>query len=193
MRVISRSFVLTITAFVFTVFAGDVYTIDQAHTNIGFSVKHMVITTVNGKFNDFSGKITYDDQNPMAMEADVTIQTASIDTDNEKRDKHLRSDDFFNAEQYPTISFKTKSIEKRGDQLTAIGDLTIRDVTKEIELPFELTGKIKDPYGKTRIGIEASTTINRKDFNVNWNQTLDNGGLVVSDEVNINISAQAVK
>ncbi len=191
-----RRFYLTlmvVLALSLTAFAGDVYHLDKAHTTIGFSVKHMVITTVPGKFKDFDGSITYDPKNPLATSAEVTIKTASINTGNEKRDGHLRSPDFFNAEKYPVITFKTNRIEKRNGQLVAIGDLTMRGVTKEIELPFTVSGPIVDPWGKTRIGIEASTTINRKDFGVSWNKALDSGGVVVSDEVKIKIHAEAVK
>ncbi len=191
-----RRFYLTlmvVLALSLAAFAGDVYHLDKAHTNIGFSVKHMVITTVPGKFSDFDGSITFDPKNVLATSAEVTIKTASINTDNEKRDAHLRSPDFFDAEKFPVITFKSKRIENRNGQLIAIGDLTMRGVTKEIELPFTVTGPIVDPWGKTRIGIEASTTINRKDFGVNWNKALDSGGVVVSDEVKIEIHAEAVK
>ncbi len=185
--------IIAIVALQISAFAGDVYKLDVAHTNIGFSVKHMVISTVVGKFTDFYGTIIYDENNPLNTQAEVTIQTASINTDNPKRDAHLRSPDFFNAKKFPTITFKTKKIVKQGDQLLAIGDLTMHGVTKEIRLPFTITGKITDPWGNTRIGLDASTTINRQDFGIKWNMALDSGGFVVSDEVKIIIHVEAIK
>ncbi len=174
-------------------FAGDTYTLDVAHSKVEFTVTHMMISKVTGKFREFSGTIMYDEKDMSKWSASVDIKTASIFTDNEKRDNHLRSDDFFNAEKYPLITFRSKRFEKRGDQYVAIGDLTIRDVTKEIELPFTITGKVVDPWGNTRIGVEAELVINRQDYGVKWSKSLDKGGLVVSNEVKITISLSAVK
>ncbi len=174
-------------------FAGDTYTLDVAHSKVEFTVTHMMISKVTGKFREFSGTIMYDEKDMSKWSASVDIKTASIFTDNEKRDNHLRSDDFFNAEKYPLITFRSKRFEKRGDQYVAIGDLTIRDVTKEIELPFTITGKVVDPWGNTRIGAEAELVINRQDYGVKWSKSMDRGGLVVSNEVKITISLSAVK
>jgi len=159
---------------------------DYDHSQIGFAVKHMVIATVKGKFRKFDGQIRYDAENPENSTIDVTIDVASVDTENERRDDHLRSADFFDVEQYPHMSFKSVRIERQEDGFVAAGDLTIRDVTRRIEMPFELLGPIS-AMGQTRYAAEASVEINRQDFGVKWNRALDNGGLVVSDTVRIEI------
>ncbi|MFC1543974.1 YceI family protein [Gemmatimonadota bacterium] len=166
----------------------DVITLgfDYDHSQIGFSVKHMVIATVKGKFREFDGQIRYDAENPENSTINVTIDVASVDTENEKRDDHLRSPEFFDVEQFPHMSFKSVRIEAQADGFVAVGDLTIRDVTRRIEMPFELLGPVS-AMGQTRYAAEASVEINRKDFGVNWNMALDNGGLVVSDKVKIEI------
>ncbi|NOX87844.1 MAG: polyisoprenoid-binding protein [Calditrichaeota bacterium] len=192
----SKSLFLYLTLILFfagSLMAGDKYDIDIAHSRVSFSVKHMVIATVTGKFNDFSGTIDYDDNDATKTRADVTINAASIDTDNEKRDNHLRSADFFDTENFKTITFKTDGVEKRGDNYVAVGNLTMHGVTKKIEIPFTVTGKIVDPWGNVRIGIEGSASLNRKDFGINWSKSMDNGGLVVSDKVKININLEAIQ
>jgi len=174
--------------------AADTFTFDTAHTEMAFAVKHMVISTVKGRFNDFSGTITYDPNDVTKSSVQVSVKTASIDTGNADRDKHLRSADFFDADKYPEITFKSTSIEKRGDGYVAHGKLTIRGVTKEVELPFTITGVIIDPWGNTRMGVEVDpVTINRQDYGVSWNKTLDAGGLVVSDDVTLELAVEAVK
>ncbi len=188
------SFVLFLIVFAATeLFASDTYTVDKSHTSVGFKVTHMVVTTVRGKFNGFDASLKFDQNNLNDFMASANIETASIDTDNQKRDDHLRSDDFFNAEQFPEIKFVANKVEKTEDGYKAIGNLTIRDVTRQVEMPFIVNGPVQDPWGNTRIGIEGSTTINRQDYNVRWNNTLDSGGLVVSDDVEIIIEAQFVK
>jgi len=164
--------------------------VDKSHTNVGFQVTHMVITKVNGQFNDYDVQFTFDPKNLETFKVEATIKVASVDTDNEKRDDHLRSADFFDAEKYPDMVFKSTKAVKTEEGYKAIGTLTIKDVTREVELPFTLTGPVKGPWGNTRYGIAAKTTINRKDFNVLWNKTMDAGGLVVSEEVDIIINAQ---
>jgi polyisoprenoid-binding protein YceI len=166
--------------------------VDKSHTNIGFQVTHMVITKVNGQFNDYDVQFTFDPNNLETFNAEATIKVASVDTENEKRDEHLRSTDFFHTEKYTDMVFKSTKAVKTKDGYKAIGTLTIKDVSKEVELPFTVTGPVKGPWGNTRYGIEAKTTINRKDFNVLWNKTMDAGGLVVSDEVDIIIDAQFI-
>ena len=143
----------------------EVYVTDSAHTLVGFTVRHLVINKVRGKFNGFVGTITFDENDVTKSAMQGTIKTASIDTDNEKRDKHLRSPDFFDAATHPEITFVSTRAEKKGDGYVLIGDLTIRGTTKEVEVPFAMTGKITH-RGKTRIGFEASLRINRKDFGV---------------------------
>jgi polyisoprenoid-binding protein YceI len=170
---------------------GGTFELDTAHTTLGFGVKHLVVSTVHGKFNAFSGTIeTGDDGLPTKLEAKIDV--ASIDTDNADRDKHLRSADFFDAESHPAITFESTKVEKSGDGVNVTGNLTIRGVTKEVVLPLTLNGPITDPWGNTRIGLEGQTTINRKDFGLVWNKTLDGGGVVVGDDVKINVSTEGI-
>jgi polyisoprenoid-binding protein YceI len=167
------------------------FEIDPSHSNIGFTVRHMLIAKVSGGFTDFSGTILYDEKDITKSSVNVTIKTASINTQNERRDNHLRSDDFFNSATDSVITFVSKSVKKSKDGYIAVGDLTIRGVTKEIELPFNILGTVKDPRG-TRMGIEASMTLNRFDYGVKWDRKLDNGGLVVSNEVQVNLAVEAI-
>ncbi|HOC87961.1 MAG TPA: YceI family protein, partial [bacterium] len=175
--------VLMIGLFAFGARSAQEYTIDAAHSEVGFSVKHMVVATVRGNFTEFSGKIMYDENDISNSSVEGVIKTASINTGNSKRDEHLRNSDFFDAANHPEILFKTKKVEKKGDGFVAIGDLTMRGVTKEVALDFEITGKITDPWGNERVGLEARGVINRQDFGISWNNALDNGGVVVSNEV----------
>jgi polyisoprenoid-binding protein YceI len=171
----------------------DVYQIDPQHTDVGFSIRHMVINNVKGSLKDFAGTIEYDGKDPLTIKASGTIKVASIDTGIAGRDEHLRGPDFFDVAKYPEIAFQGERVEKQGDGYALIGKFTMHGVTKEISLPFTISGPIVDPYGKTRIGIETSATLNRQDYGVNWSKTLDNGGLVVGNDVKIEIGAEAVK
>ena len=173
--------------------AADKYVADKAHTNIGFTVKHMVIATVPGKFQDYDIEFVFDEKDLSASSVKASIRKASIFTDDQKRDDHLRSADFFDVANYPEITFVSNTINKKGDGYTARGILTIRGVSKEIELPFNVFGPVNDPWGNTKLGIEASIQINRQDFNVSWNKTLDTGGLVVSNDVNIKLDVELNK
>jgi polyisoprenoid-binding protein YceI len=168
------------------------YEVDIAHSSISFKISHMVVSKVRGHFNDFSVTIKEDPNDITKSSVAVVIKTASIDTGNEKRDNHLRSADFFDAEKYPEITFQSKRIEKKGDGYIAVGTLTMRRVSKQITIHFEITGKMKDPWGNTRAGIEASTKLDRKEYGVNWNKTLDKGGLMVGNEVKIEIFLEMV-
>lgn len=179
-------------AFSTTAFAGEKYEIDASHSNISFTVRHMVVAKVSGSFKKFSGTIIYDEQDVTKSSVTVTIKTTSIDTDNERRDNHLRSGDFFNAATDSAITFVSKKIEKRGEGYVAIGDFTMRGVTKQIELPFTILGKIKDPWGNTRVGIEATTSVNRLEYGVKWDNKLGDGNLVVSDKVDITLTIEAI-
>ncbi len=176
-----------------TALSADRYQIDPVHSSIIFSVRHLVINKVKGNFKEFSGTIYYDENDVTKSSVEVTIKTASINTDNAKRDAHLRSPDFFDAAKYPEITFRSKRIIREGDRYVAIGDLTMRGVSREIRIPFKIIGKVTDPWGNTRIGVEASLTLNRQDYGISWSQTLDNGGLVVGNEVDIELNIQAVK
>lgn len=173
-------------------FGADTYVVDSTHTTVGFTVRHLVINKVRGKFNAFTGTIVYDEKDVTKSSLQGTIQASSIDTDHEKRDKHLRSPDFFDAAGHPEITFKSKRVEQDGDGLILVGDLTMRGTTKEIRIPFEITGKIKDPWGKMRIGFEATLRINRQAFGISYSKTMDNGGLIVGNRVNIELIGEAV-
>ena len=173
------------------VHAADTYNIDPAHSTIGFAVTHMVINKVHGKFKEFSGTVVLDGKN--IIEAKGVIQVKSVDTGVEMRDKDLRSPNFFDADKYPTITFQSKRSEKKGDETVLVGDFTMHGVTKEISLPAKLAGPIKDPFGGIRIGLEAKTKLNRKDFGMTYNRALEAGGLIVGEEIEIEINAEATK
>jgi polyisoprenoid-binding protein YceI len=170
-------------------FAADEYKIDPGHSSATFTVRHMMISNVPGRFSNVTGTIVYDEHDLTKSSVKATIPTATISTDNERRDNHLKSVDFFEVGKFPEITFVSKKVEKRGDQLVAIGDLTIKNVTKQVELPFEIV-KAKTPSG-VAIGATGSTKINRKDYNITWNKTMDGGRAVVGDEVRIDISVEA--
>ena len=189
---ICLSFVLTI-LLVGIGNAGEKYALDKSHTTIGFSVKHLVISNTTGKFNDFSGSIVYDEANITKSSVNVTIKTSSIDTDDEKRDGHLKNADFLDVEKYPEITFVSKKIVKKKDRLVAVGDLTMHGVKKEVELAFEITGQVKDPWGNTRIGFEAEMSLNRFDYGVKFDTKLEAGGLIVGEKVQINIAGEGIK
>jgi polyisoprenoid-binding protein YceI len=169
------------------------WTIDKPHTSVNFSVKHLVITTVNGKFTDFDGTINFDGENLKDASVEMTVQTASVDTDNERRDKHLKSADFFDVENFPTMTFKsTGVIPEEGNDFKLVGDLTIRGVTKEVTFDCQFHGTAQ-MRNTTKAGFNATTVINRQDFGVNWSKTLDNGGLVAGNEVTIRLDVEANK
>lgn len=174
-------------------FASD-YTIDGAHSSVGFSVRHMMVSNVKGEFAKFTGKLFYDDKNPAATRIEAQVEVASITTRDAKRDDHLRSADFFDAAKYPTITFVSKKAWKAGDVLKVSGDLTLRGVTREVV--FDITGitpEIKDPFGSIRRGAMATAKINRKDFGMTWNRAMDAGGVVVGEEVTITIDAEVTR
>jgi len=170
--------------------AADEYKIDPNHSSVNFSVTHMVVSTVNGRFATYEGKIVYAEKDPSKSAVNVTIQTASINTDNQSRDNHLRSADFLDAQNNPTITFQSKSVERKGDNYVAHGTLTIRGVSKSVDLPFELKGPVDTGKGKI-MGVHAGLTINRKDYNVSWSGTMDQGQLVVSNDVKIDLNVEA--
>jgi polyisoprenoid-binding protein YceI len=170
------------------------YEIDTAHSRFGFVARHAMVTKVRGHFADFSGTIHADGSNPSASKVELSIAVTSVDTASEQRDAHLRTNDFFDAETYPTITFTSTAIEPTGDTtFNVTGDLTIRGVTRPVTLEVEFTGAAKDPWGGERIGFEGSTVINRKDFGVNFNATLEAGGVLVSEKVTIELDIEAVK
>lgn len=169
------------------------YKLDPAHSSVGFKVRHMMINDVRGTFDKVDGTIVFDSKNMANSSVSVTIETASVNTRVENRDNDLRSEKFFDAAKNSTITFQSKKIMKKGEQWIAVGDLTMRGVTKEIELPFTVSGPVLNPWGQTVIAVSASTEINRQDFGVSWNKTLDAGGVLVGDTVKIEIEAEAQK
>lgn len=173
-----------------TVPAGT-YTLDPTHTEIGFITRHAGIAKVRGTFREFEGTITVA-EDLAASTASVTIRTASIGTGVEARDNHLRSADFFDVETNPVITFTSTAVHASGDGLTLVGDLTINGITRSVELETEYNGAATDPFGNQRIGFEAKTVINRKDFNLTWNAALETGGVLVSEKVTIVLEVSAV-
>ena len=190
-----KTVILTIVGSLLTAFAAFAaeWSVDASHSEVGFTVKHMVISKVNGKFTDYAGEIALDPENVEAAVIKGAVQVNSIDTGNQNRDNHLRGSDFFDAENYPQILFESTKIRKMENGFVAVGKLTMRGVTKEIEIPFTLVGPINDPWGGTRIALEGSTTINRLDWGLAWDKVMENGGLVVSHDVVIRLSAELIK
>ena len=168
--------------------------IDASHSQIQFSVKHMMISTARGTFDRFTGTVEADEQNPIAAKVEVQIETASINTRDERRDGHLRSPDFFDVENYPVATFKSTKVDQIDESTGKLyGDLTIRDVTHPVVLDFEYSGQAKSPWGTTSAGFSATTKINRKDWGLNWNVALETGGWLVSDTITISIELELVK
>jgi len=168
------------------------YTIDKAHSEVTFKVRHL-LTKMRGRFSDFSGAIDYDEESPERSSMNVTVQAASIDTNERDRDAHLRSADFFDVEKFPTLTFRSTDVRRRTDtEFDVVGELTIHGVPKSVTLDVVSLGKAKDPWGNERIAFEAEAVINRKDFGLTWNAALETGGLLVGDEVKISLSAQAI-
>ena len=170
------------------------WTLDPTHSIAEFSVKHLVVTTVKGRFREVEATLNIDEDNIENSSVTANIDVASIDTNLADRDAHLRSDDFFNAEQYPKINFQSTRVEKvKGDKYLVHGDLTIRDVTRPVALDAEFEGEINDPWGNRRAAFTATTQISRKEFGVRWNQALETGGAVVSDNVKITLHIEAIE
>ena len=169
------------------------YDVDPDHSIVEFKVAHMVISKTTGHFKDYTGFIEMDPDAGTVKAIEATIKTASVTTNQEKRDTHLRNPDFFDVAKYPTMVYKMKSYKKSGDGYTAVGDLTLRGVTKEMTLTGNLNGVTKDPWGNTRAGFTAEGKVNRKDFGMVWNNALDGGGLIVGDEVLIKLDIECIK
>lgn len=172
------------------------WNIDSAHSQAEFTVKHMMITKVRGRFGDVSGTLTLDPETPASSRVAVDIDVASIDTRDEDRDAHLRSGDFFDVENHPTLTFRSTRVEglelEAGAGFRVIGDLTIRGTTKPVELDVVYEGEGQDPWGNERVAFSADTAIDRRDFGLEWNQALETGGVLVGHEVKIHLEAQAV-
>ncbi len=172
--------------------AAGIFSLDPAHTQVGFSVKHMMITNVKGTFGAFKGGFELDESGAL-VSTNIDIEAASIDTNIEKRDNHLRSPDFFDVATFPKITFKSISVKKNGVKgFIAIGELTIRKVTQKVSLEGEISGPIKDPCGNIRAGFWAKGRINRKDFGLTWNKILESGGVLVGDKVEILLEGEGI-
>jgi len=197
-RVSSRSLVLIASALIFSApdarAATEHYNVDPDHSIVGFSVAHMVISRTTGRFTDYNGFIEMDPEAKTVKAIEAVIQTSSVSTNHVKRDTHLKSPDFFNVEKFPAMTWKMKSYEKQGDKYVAKGDLTLLGITKEVALTGTFNGLVpKDFAGNTRAGFTAHGKINRKDFGMNWSKSLDNGGLVVGDEVDLNLEIEVIR
>lgn len=176
-------------------FAGSaqasVWELDTAHSNVDFTVKHMMVSNVRGTFREVVGMLNVDDKDMSKSSMNFTLQTASVDTHNEKRDGHLKSADFFDSAKWPLISYKSTSVKKDGKGLKVMGELTIRDVTKPVTLKVtEFSKPTKDPWGATKVGAQASAEIERKDFGLTWNKALDAGGWLVGEKVNLHLDVE---
>lgn len=170
------------------------WVIDPSHSRVGFSAKHAMVATVRGQFTDFSGSLTLDGSNPTVSAADVTIATASINTNSDDRDNHVRSADFLDVESHPEMTFRSTGVKHEGgDDFVMTGDLTIRGTTRPVELEVELEGLATDPFGNERIGFSGETVISRKDFDLTWNVALEAGGVLVSDKVKITLDVSAIR
>ncbi|MGD8201802.1 YceI family protein [Ornithinimicrobium sp. W1679] len=173
---------------------GGVWQFDPGHTRIGFSARHAMVTTVRGTFTDVEGTIHVDPTDVSASRVEVRLGTASVNTNNPQRDEHLRSIDFFDAERYPDIRFVSSTIDEVEEgNFMVVGDLTIKDVTKQVAIPIALLGVQRDPMGNLRAGFEATRRLNRRDFGLHWNMPLDAGGVLVSEKVTLEFEISAIK
>jgi len=172
--------------------APGVYNVDPSHSTVAFSARHLMVSKVRGRFTEFTGTITIA-EDPLDSSVEAVAQVASLTTNDEQRDGHLKSGDFLDVENYPTITFRSTSVRKEGSDYVLVADVTIKDVTKSVEFELEYEGTEKDPWGGTRIGFSAEAEINRKDFGMEWNVVLETGGLLVGDKVKLTIDVEAVK
>jgi polyisoprenoid-binding protein YceI len=171
----------------------ETFAIDPNHSEVSFQIRHLV-SHVRGRFNDFSGAVQMDPKNLAASSVEFHIKATSIDTNQPDRDKHLRSGDFFDVEKFPEITFKSKSIAAAGkDKYNVTGTLTMHGVSKEITLPVSYLGQVKDPFGNTRAGFETETTLDRKEYGIVWNKAIDNGGVMLGDDVKVAINLESIK
>jgi polyisoprenoid-binding protein YceI len=184
---------MTLTSTDFTALTGT-YAIDPAHSRLGFVARHAMVTKVRGQFNDFEGSFSLDGADPSKSTAAITLQVASIDTRNETRDGHLRTNDFFAADEFPTITFTSTAVSHEGgNDFTVTDDLTIKGVTKSVALPLEFQGSATDPFGNARIGFEGSTQIQRSEYGLTYNAALETGGVLVSDKITLEFEISAIK
>ncbi len=171
-----------------------VWAIDAAHSSIGFTVRHMVVSRVRGRFTRWTGTIAMDERDPTGAHIEISIDAASVDTGVEQRDAHLRSQDFFHVERFPAMTFRSSRIERDGgDRYRVTGDLTMHGLTRPVTLEVEYAGSAKDPWGGVRAGFSARGTVDRKDFGLTYNQVLETGGVLVGEKVEIDIEVEAVE
>lgn len=168
------------------------WSLDPTHTHVGFTVRHMMVAKVRGSFTDYSAEISVG-ENPLESSLTAVVQMASIDSGNADRDGHLRTNDFFAIDEFPTMTLRSTSFEAKGDDFVMHADLTIKGVTKSVAFELEFSGTGQDPWGNTKAGFSASATINRKDFGIEWNAPLETGGVLVGEQVKIEIDAELVK
>jgi len=174
--------------------AQTTWKVDASHSSLGFSVSHMVVSETEGRFKVYDGTVVSKTDDFTDAQINFTVDAKSIDTDNEKRDEHLRSDDFFNAEKFPNLTFKSTSFKKvSGNKYVLEGELTIRDVTKKVKFDVAYNGQAKSPWGQTAAGFKASGSINRLDYNLKWNKALEAGGVLVGETVNITLKLEFIK
>ena len=171
---------------------GD-YTLDVSHSRLGFVARHAMVTKVRGQFGAFTGTARIDEASPADSKVDLSIDVTSIETGSPDRDGHLKSGDFFDAETYPSITFTSTDVKRDGSDWTITGDLTIKDVTKSVVIPFEQTGSAQDPFGNTRIGFEGRATLLRKDWGLSWNAALETGGVLVSEKIKLEFDISAIQ
>jgi polyisoprenoid-binding protein YceI len=172
----------------------QVYDVDPNHTSLGFTGKHMMVTTVRGRFKDFTGQVEVDDDDPKTALATLTIKVASLDTGQDQRDQHLRSADFFDVERYPEMTVATTGVESRGgNRYQVTGDLTIKDQTRPINLDVEVEERFTDPFGNERVGVTATGKLNRKDWGLTWNQVLEAGRLLVGNDIKLEIESALIR
>ncbi|MGL5825444.1 MAG: YceI family protein [Nocardioides sp.] len=169
------------------------YTIDASHSRLGFSARHAMVTTVRGAFTTFEGAATIDSANPANSRVQLTIQADSFDTGNTDRDGHVKSADFFDVENFPTLTFTSTAIKRDGAEWTIVGNLTIKDIAKPVSLVFEQLGSSRDPFGNLRVGFEGGATVHRQDWDLVWNVPLETGGLLVSDKVKLDFDISAIQ
>ncbi|MDD5719624.1 MAG: YceI family protein [Candidatus Krumholzibacteria bacterium] len=169
------------------------YKIDPSHSAVSFKVRHLMISTVRGSFDEFSGSFTYIKDNPAPWQVAAEIQTASVNTNDSKRDDHLRTADFFDVEKHPTMTFRSTKVTGQGERFKLHGDLTLLGVTKPVVLDLEITGETVDPWGNHRVGFSATGKLDRKEWGMTWSRALDTGGVMVGDEVGIELEVQGIQ
>jgi polyisoprenoid-binding protein YceI len=169
------------------------YTLDPAHSRVGFVARHAMVTKVRGAFNDFTGTATVDGEDLSRSSVNVTIKTDSIDTRNAQRDGHLRNNDFLAVSEYPEITFVSTAVEQDGENINITGDLTIKGITRQVTVPFTFEGTAQDPFGNIRAGFEGSTVINRKDYGITYNAVLETGGVLIGEKITLEFEISAIK